>query len=174
MTQMGVGRRRTPVGTLRFAVTEAGALAALGFEEHWPALVARLRRVHGAEPSGAEAHARPAGDALDAYFAGELGAIDGLAVDARGTPFQRGVWAALRAIPVGETRSYGDVARAVGAPAAVRAVGAANGANPVAIVVPCHRVIAASGALHGYGGGLERKAWLLAHEARAARARLTG
>ena len=85
----------------------------------------------------------------------------------RGTAFQLAVWAALRAIPAGSTLSYGALAARLGRPAAVRAVGAANGANPIALFVPCHRVIAADGTLWGYGGGLERKRWLLAHEGAA-------
>ena len=97
------------------------------------------------------------------YFEGKRTAFD-LPLDLRGTPFQLEVWRALLAIPYGETRSYAEIARAVGRPAAVRAVGAANGANPIAIVVPCHRVIAADGSLGGYGGGLELKARLLAME----------
>ncbi len=100
---------------------------------------------------------------LDAYFAKRRTAFD-LPLAAPGTAFQRAVWAALVAIPFGETRSYGDIARAVGRPTASRAVGAANGQNPIGIIVPCHRVIGASGALTGYAGGLERKRWLLAHE----------
>ena len=106
----------------------------------------------------------PAAERLEAYFGGETTALDGLDVELNGTPFQRRVWEALRAVRAGQTASYGDVARSIGAPAAVRAVGAANGANPVAIVVPCHRIIGASGSLTGYGGGLERKRWLLQHE----------
>jgi methylated-DNA-[protein]-cysteine S-methyltransferase len=102
---------------------------------------------------------------LEAYFAGELTDFD-LEVDLQGTPFQRRVWAALREIPYGETVSYGELARHVGQPGAARAVGLANNRNPLAIVVPCHRVIGADGSLTGYGGGLERKAWLLEHEAR--------
>jgi len=90
--------------------------------------------------------------------------IDHLRVATVGTPFQQRVWAALRTIPCGETMSYGDLARRIGQPSAVRAVGLANGANPIPIVVPCHRVIGASGQLVGYGGGLHRKQWLLAHE----------
>jgi methylated-DNA-[protein]-cysteine S-methyltransferase len=101
---------------------------------------------------------------MDAYFRGELRAIDGLRVETRGTPFQRAVWTALREIPCGTTVSYSDLARRIERPSAVRAVGLANGANPVAIVVPCHRVVGAGGALTGYGGGLSRKRWLLAHE----------
>ena len=83
------------------------------------------------------------------------------------TPFQQRVWSELREIPVGATRSYADIARGVGRPTATRAVGAANGRNPIAVIVPCHRVIGANGTLTGYGGGLERKRWLLAHEGAA-------
>jgi methylated-DNA-[protein]-cysteine S-methyltransferase len=100
---------------------------------------------------------------LQAYFAGELRTFD-LPLDMIGTPFQRRVWEALRAIPYGETWSYAELARAVGSPGASRAVGLANGRNPVGIIVPCHRVIGANGSLTGYGGGLPRKAWLLDHE----------
>lgn len=102
---------------------------------------------------------------LRAYFAGELRDFE-LPLAAQGTPFQQGVWRELRAIPYGETISYGELARRVGQPAAARAVGLANGRNPIAIVVPCHRVIGANGSLTGYGGGLARKRWLLAHESR--------
>ena len=101
---------------------------------------------------------------LEKYFAGDLDALAGIIVDTGGTPFQQRVWSELRKIPVGRTASYGDIARAIGAPTAVRAVGAANGANPVGIVVPCHRVIGTNGNLTGYGGGIERKRWLLRHE----------
>lgn len=102
---------------------------------------------------------------LDEYFAGTRQVFD-LAIRLHGTAFQRQVWEALMEIPYGETRSYGEQARRIGVPDAPRAVGAANGQNPVSIIVPCHRVIGASGALTGYGGGIERKRWLLAHEAR--------
>lgn len=97
---------------------------------------------------------------LDAYFAGRLKTFD-LPLAPRGTPFQQRVWSALRAIPFGETRSYGQLAAALGKPSAMRAVGAANGRNPIAIVVPCHRVIGADGSLTGFGGGIERKKFLL-------------
>ena len=103
---------------------------------------------------------------LDAYFDGDLGALETIGVELKGTPFQCRVWEALRSIEAGTTTSYGALARQVGEPRAVRAVGAANGANPVAIIVPCHRVIGSNGSLTGYGGGLNRKQWLLAHEAR--------
>lgn len=99
------------------------------------------------------------------YFAGDLDALDDIDVRFdRGTPFQHEVWQALRTIPVGETISYAELARRVGRPSAFRAVGAANGQNPVGVVVPCHRVIASDGTLGGYAGGLDRKAWLLRHE----------
>lgn len=104
-------------------------------------------------------------DQLDAYFAGELTAFD-LEMSMLGTEFQRHVWSELCAIPYGETISYGELARRIGNPNASRAVGLANGRNPVAIIVPCHRVIGADGSLTGYGGGLERKTWLLEHETR--------
>jgi methylated-DNA-[protein]-cysteine S-methyltransferase len=104
-------------------------------------------------------------DQLNAYFAGELTTFE-LELDLRGSAFQRRVWQALLTIPFGETRSYGEIAEQIGAPGAARAVGLANGHNPIAIVVPCHRVIGASGSLTGYGGGLDRKRSLLALERR--------
>jgi methylated-DNA-[protein]-cysteine S-methyltransferase len=117
--------------------------------------------VRAANPGGLSA-------ALTAYFAGDLAAIEKLPVsESAGTPFQRSVWRALRGIPCGESRSYGEIARALGRPSAVRAVGLANGSNPICIVVPCHRVIGSNGKLVGYGGGVERKRWLLTHEKHA-------
>jgi methylated-DNA-[protein]-cysteine S-methyltransferase len=101
---------------------------------------------------------------LQKYFAGDCRALDAVVVELNGTPFQRKVWEALREIPAGSTLSYADLARRIGEPRAIRAVGAANGANPVAVIVPCHRVIGTDGTLTGYGGGLDRKQWLLAHE----------
>jgi methylated-DNA-[protein]-cysteine S-methyltransferase len=107
---------------------------------------------------------RSLADRLVAYFGGDLRALDPISVDPKGTRFQREVWRTLLRIPAGRTWSYAEVARAIGRPDAVRAVGAANGANPIPIVIPCHRVIGADGRLIGYGGGLDRKRWLLAHE----------
>ena len=102
--------------------------------------------------------------ALDDYFGGRVDALDGVPVELNGTPFQKRVWTHLRGIRAGTTTAYAAVARAINAPSSVRAVGAANGANPVAVIVPCHRVIGANGTLTGYGGGLDRKRWLLEHE----------
>ncbi len=107
--------------------------------------------------------------ALEAYFRGERGSHD-LPTAARGTPFQKKVWKALMAIPYGETRTYGEIAASIGAPTATRAVGAACGRNPLAIIVPCHRVVGRDGSLTGYAGGIDRKRWLLAHEQRYFRA----
>ena len=101
---------------------------------------------------------------LEAYFAGRLSQFT-LPLAGRGTPFQQRVWRELRSVPFGETVSYGDLARSIGAPAAVRAVGGANARNPIPIIVPCHRVVGSTGSLTGFGGGIDRKRWLLRHEA---------
>jgi methylated-DNA-[protein]-cysteine S-methyltransferase len=101
---------------------------------------------------------------LRAYLRGRLRALDGIAVDPGGTPFQRAVWRAMRQIPPGRTATYRDLAHRIGRVDAARAVGAASGANPVGIVIPCHRVVGVDGGLTGYGGGLHRKRWLLRHE----------
>jgi len=113
----------------------------------------------GWEPAGADAFADVVAQ-LEAYFAGELIAFD-IELELTGTEFQRRVWAALQTIPYGETRSYGQIAEQIGSPTASRAVGMANGRNPIGIIVPCHRVIGSSGGLTGYGGGIERKRTLL-------------
>ncbi len=103
---------------------------------------------------------------LSRYFEGRAADVDGLPLEMHGAEFERRVWQALLMIPPGETRSYGGLAKALGSPGAARAVGMANGANPIAIIVPCHRVIGSTGSLTGYGGGLDRKTWLLDHERR--------
>ena len=157
----------SPVGAVTIAV-HGSLLCALTFSDKWQEQLPRLqRRFASAEFRTA---ANPAGisSRLERYFSGDLEALDGIAVDTGGTAFQRRVWRLLGTIRPGETLSYRDVAHALGQPNAVRAVGAANGANPIWIVIPCHRVIAANGTLHGYGGGLERKRWLLHHEGAAA------
>jgi methylated-DNA-[protein]-cysteine S-methyltransferase len=122
----------------------------------------------GAPERSAHPILRLAGAELAAYFAGKLTRFE-VPLDAVGTEFQRAVWRALLEIPFGETRSYADIAVRIGRPAAVRAVGAANGRNPIAIVIPCHRVIGSDGSLTGYGGGEPRKRWLLSHESNANR-----
>jgi methylated-DNA-[protein]-cysteine S-methyltransferase len=153
----------SPIGPLTI-VAEDGSVVALYMDaqQHRPADVS-LGAVgdSNAEPFAAAAQQ------LTAYFAGELTAFD-LPVAPTGTEFQRSVWTALRTIPYGQTWSYGQLADKIGKPAAVRAVGLANGRNPVAIVIPCHRVIGSDGSLTGYGGGLDRKRFLLDLEARSA------
>ena len=135
--------------------------------------VALLERESGDAPARHPTAAAPAVEQLREYFAAQRERFD-VPLAARGTEFQRRVWEALRRIPYGETASYGEIARAIGRPAASRAVGAANGRNPISIVVPCHRIVGAGGALTGYGGGLDRKAWLLNLEARTLRPALAG
>ena len=161
-----VDRMETPIGELLVAVTDDGRLVAAYFAAPGDPQ-ALLARAAGAVVR-VRSQADPAGccTALRAYFAGRLDAIEALPAAPVGTPFQQDVWRALRTIPCGSTMSYGALARQLGRPAASRAVGLANGANPVSIVIPCHRVIGANGSLTGYGGGLDRKRWLLAHEAK--------
>jgi methylated-DNA-[protein]-cysteine S-methyltransferase len=156
----------TPTGAMLLVTDEEGAVCALDWRDHEDRMQRLFRLHYGAGRTRLEDRPEPslARGALEAYFAGALAALDGLAVATGGTPFQRRVWAALRTIPVGRFTTYGGLAAQPGNPKAVRAVGLANGANPVSIVVPCHRVIGANGALTGYGGGIERKRWLLQHE----------
>jgi len=159
-------RLNTPTGRMLVVNDDRGLLRALDWEDHEARMQRLLRRYYRDTTVTLREVTRKsaARRALDAYFAGELDAIGALQTATNGTPFQREVWGALRRIPTGRTLSYGGLAANIGRPAAVRAVGLANGANPIAIVVPCHRVIGANASLTGYGGGLERKRWLLAHE----------
>lgn len=158
-------RVATPVGEVLLVTDREGAVRALDFSDYEARMLRLLRRHCGGEPTLVAGRAPEAPRrAVEAYFAGDVRALDGVTVKTGGTAFQKAVWAALRAIPAGETRSYGQLAAAIGAPKAVRAAGLANGQNPVAVIVPCHRVIGANGTLTGYAGGLERKRWLLAHE----------
>ena len=167
-----LARLPTPLGVLLFAVDDQERLRVLDWESHADRMHRLLDRAYG--KGGVKLVASPAegpvAEALRAYFAGDVAALDRIATETAGTPFQREVWAALRKIPAGQTWSYGQLAAHIGRPAAVRAVGLANGANPIGLVAPCHRVIGANGSLTGYGGGLDRKQWLLEHE-RAATAR---
>lgn len=150
----------SPIGTLR-VIAEHGAIMAIELPPP------RAGTTAGAVRDDDEVALRAAREQLDGYFRGDLRSFS-LPVSPYGTPFQRRVWSALERIPYGATASYGDIAAAIGAPGSARAVGAANGANPLPIVVPCHRVIGSDGSLTGYGGGLDRKRRLLELEARFA------
>jgi methylated-DNA-[protein]-cysteine S-methyltransferase len=160
----------TPIGPLLIATDADQRLRGIEWEDHRPRFEKLLQRYHGAE--GFElreaTQPAPARRALQAYFDGELHAVAGLETAKAGTEFQRMVWAGLCRIPAGQTLSYGGLAAKLGRPSASRAVGLANGANPIPIVVPCHRVIGANNSLTGFGSGLPRKRWLLDHEGRYA------
>jgi methylated-DNA-[protein]-cysteine S-methyltransferase len=164
--QFVLDRIPTPIGALMIAVDSEARLRVLDFDNYEPRMLRLLTRQYGAGAVELRDGRAPSAirGAIEAYFAGDLTAIEAIPVKAAGTPFQREVWAALRTIPAGSTLSYGALAKQIGRPAAVRAVGLANGANPIGVVVPCHRVIGADATLTGYGGGIERKRWLLAHE----------
>ena len=159
----------TPVGPMvAIASDEALSVLEFGNRERFTRLAARLARwfpPHEIDDNGSAVIERVR-EWLGRYFSGTDADASGLPLDMRGAPFEQRVWAALREIPAGATTSYGEMARRLGDPGASRAVGAANGANPIAIIVPCHRVIGADGSLTGYGGGLGRKTWLLDHERR--------
>jgi len=158
-------RLQTPIGEAIVVTTEDGALAGLDWADRPERLTQLLERYHGPVTLDEVADApTAAARAVERFFAGEVGAIEDLPVDTGGTAFQQEVWAALRGIEAGTTTTYSALAQMLGRPDAVRAVGAANGANPVSIVLPCHRVVGAGGELRGYAGGLARKRWLLRHE----------
>ena len=152
----------TPLGTVTGAEKE-GRLLALAFSDSWERMDARLVRRFGVLGRRHAANGLQA--RLDAYFGGEATAFDDVVLDPGGTAFQASVWAALRRIPCGATTTYAALAREIGSPKAVRAVGAANGANPIWLIIPCHRAIGSDGSLTGYAGGIERKRRLLEHEA---------
>lgn len=161
-------RWASPLAPLLLVTDDAGALRALDFEGH-EARMHRLLGNHYRDYTLDDGNApRSVTQALSAYFAGDVKALAEVQTATAGTPFQRDVWKALREIPVGMTTSYGQLAAQLGRAGASRAVGAANGANPIAIVVPCHRVIGANGTLTGFASGLPRKEWLLEHERRFA------
>ena len=159
-------RFNTPTGRMLVLTDADQHLRAADWEDHEERMRLLLRRQYrGIDIRLRESrYGSPARRALDAYFEGAIEAINRLSTATGGTDFQQQVWAALRQIPGGTTVSYGALAIRLGRPAATRAVGLANGANPIAIVNPCHRVIGANASLTGYGGGLERKRWLLLHE----------
>lgn len=154
MKQLSYDLIESPIGTVVIVCGE-GAMESLYFLDRKPDAAngaARVRDPHGYSTR------------LRAYFDGDLNALDRIAVKPEGTAFQKLVWKTLRTIPVGRTDTYGHIAEQIGRPAACRAVGLANGQNPISLVIPCHRVIGTNGKLTGYGGGLDRKQWLLAHE----------
>ena len=155
----------SPVGNL-LLVSEGTALRNLCFHDDWSQSIEFLRREFGEARVIRDAVPSSIVDAVRSYFDGDVACLDALQVLTRGTEFQVSVWRALRELKAGDTCSYGELARRLSNPGAVRAVGAANGRNPIPIVIPCHRVIASDGSLHGYGGGLHRKRWLLQHETR--------
>lgn len=158
----------SPVAPLLVVSDADGVLRSLEFGGN----EARMRRLMGTHYGECAVEDGPLPKeitaALKAYFGGEIEAVDDLRVETNGTPFQRKVWKALREIPAGKTISYGRLATNIGRPTASRAVGMANHCNPIAIVVPCHRVIGANGSLTGYASGLQHKEWLLEHERRYA------
>ncbi|HEX3664459.1 MAG TPA: methylated-DNA--[protein]-cysteine S-methyltransferase [Rhizomicrobium sp.] len=156
----------SPIGDVVIVVGRDGAMRILYFDDgddRWRREFERrypgARLAAARDPSGHSSN-------LKAYFDGDMEAFDRVPVVFDGTPFQNRVWKALCRIPIGGTTSYGALAKKIGEPLAVRAVGLANGSNPISLVVPCHRVIGSNGSLTGYGGGLPRKKWLLEHEAR--------
>jgi methylated-DNA-[protein]-cysteine S-methyltransferase len=164
--QLSIDGIDTPIGELLLVADDAGKLRALDWADYEERMLRLLRLHYGKERFKLEPARNPHGlrDVIDRYFAGDVGAIDDIPVQTAGTVFQRSVWNELRKIPGGAAISYGKLAEKIARPRAVRAVGLANGSNPIGIVVPCHRVIGSDGSLTGYGGGLERKRWLLDHE----------
>ena len=160
-----IDRLKTPIGLALLAVDEGGYLRAFDWEDYGARQIKLLARFSGGSPltrNGAAPHATRR--AVEAYFGGELEALATVPWRTGGTAFQLACWTALCQIPAGQTANYGEQAIRIGRPTATRAVGLANGCNPVGVVVPCHRVIGASGSITGYGGGLWRKRWLLQHE----------
>jgi methylated-DNA-[protein]-cysteine S-methyltransferase len=164
--QLLLDQIETPLGELLIAADQDGNLRATSWSDYQIYLRPSLELHYGRNGFTIKPGSNPDGltDAIARYFAGDLSAIDTLPVQTGGTPFQRDVWRALREIPCGTTISYAALAARIDRPNAVRAVGLANGSNPVGVVVPCHRVIGSDGSLTGYGGGIERKRWLLRHE----------
>lgn len=159
-----VAQLSTPIGVALLATDEEGVLRAFNWQDYEPQMSRWLARRYPEARLGQGAGPASVRQAFEAYFAGQTRALEALPWRAAGTAFQQRVWLALCSIPAGETLSYAGLAVRIGRPSAVRAVGLANGANPVALVAPCHRVIGTNGTLTGYGGGLARKRWLLAHE----------
>jgi methylated-DNA-[protein]-cysteine S-methyltransferase len=167
--RLRLDRLATPIGEALLVTDEAGYLRAFDWADRETAMARLLRLHYGALVPEPGAAPRAIRQPLQRYFDGELGGLGAIEWRTAGTKFQRAVWAGLTKIAPGATLSYGALAAKLGCPTAVRAVGLANGSNPISVVVPCHRVIGADGSLTGYGGGLPRKRWLLAHEGAAFR-----
>jgi methylated-DNA-[protein]-cysteine S-methyltransferase len=163
-----VSEQATPVGEVRIAV-KGDTLVGLGFLDGWSRNERHLARQFRDEELREVKGQTEVGSRLDAYMKGQLGALTGIAVDTGGTGFQRRVWSAISDVPAGQTRTYAELAVAARAPSAVRATGTACGANPIGLVIPCHRIVRADGDPGNYGGGVERKEWLLVHERRHSR-----
>lgn len=156
--ELAAAHLKTPIGVLQVAASEDGLIAVV-FANETKRNYAKTRG-----PVAARMHLDQAVAALDEYFVGKRTEFPDLTLAPSGTDFQLSVWRALLKIPFGQTRSYGDIARAIKNPKGMRAVGLANGRNPIPVIVPCHRVIGSNGTLTGFGGGLPAKKWLLAHE----------
>jgi methylated-DNA-[protein]-cysteine S-methyltransferase len=157
-------RLTTPIGAMLLVTDDNGALRALDFDDYAARMKELLRLHYGAVALEKGRAPKAMRSALSAYFEGDFAALKTIAWRVAGTPFQRKIWTALPKIPAGRTMSYGALAASLGVPNAMRAVGHANGSNPISVVLPCHRLIGANGSLVKYGGGLHRKQWLLRHE----------
>ena len=162
--RFGLDRLTTPIGIALLVTDAEGALRALDWEDYEPRMRELLRLQYGAVDLSDLPAPTEMRTALSGYFEGDLGQLSRVAWRIAGTPFQQRVWTALAQIPAGTTMSYGAMAARIDMPKAIRAVGHANGSNPISVVLPCHRLIGADGSLVKYGGGLERKRWLLRHE----------
>ena len=160
-------RLKTPIGPALLVTGADGTLRAFDWEDHAVRVMQLLRLQYGAVVLRDARAPEAIRTALSGYFEGDLASLNSIEWRVAGTPFQRKVWTALPNIPPGTTMTYGALAVQLGMPKAVRALGRANGSNPLSVVVPCHRLIGANGSLIKYGGGLERKRWLLKHEGAA-------
>jgi len=167
--RLRLDRLATPIGEALIVTDEAGILRAFDWLDRQSSIARVLRLHYGSAVPEPGAAPRTIRRRLRRYFDGDLGCLAAIEWRAIGTPFQRTVWNTLTTIPPGATLSYAALAAKLGCPRSVRAVGLANGSNPISVVVPCHRVIGSDGSLTGYGGGLERKRWLLNHERAAFR-----
>ncbi len=161
--KIDIGTIESPIGQLTLAARR-NLVCLVHFGPATPAVTAGLKSWYPETTIDEADDPGGAAGALRRYFEGDLDSLDEIEVELNGTTFQKNVWRALRTVKAGSTMSYAQLAKQIGSPSAVRAVGAANGANPVAVVLPCHRIIGSNGSLTGYGGGLHRKRWLLDHE----------